>query len=89
MIRFWKAIPVCYRLVQPFPLEYFRQEIAFYFKLPLAGRYFLRQGLFYLLLFFIGTDRPAQGPNAIFNQRVTNPPYLEFDMPFRTYLTAE
>jgi len=33
-----KAIPVCYSLVQPFPPEYFRQEIAFYLRLPIAGK---------------------------------------------------
>jgi len=47
-------MPVCYRLVQPFPPEYFRQEIGFHFKLRIAGRYFLRQGLFYAVLIFIG-----------------------------------
>jgi len=59
MIRFWKSIPVCYRLVQPFPPEYFRQETPFYFKLRIAGRYLLRQGLFYPVLFFIGKGIPA------------------------------
>ena len=59
MIGFWKSIPVCYRLVQPFPPEYFRQEIPFCFKLRIAGRYLLRQGLFYSGLFFIGTGSPA------------------------------
>jgi len=47
---------VFYGLVQPFPPEYFRQEIAFYVKLRIAGRYFLRQGLFYPGLLFIGTE---------------------------------
>ncbi|OZA54101.1 MAG: hypothetical protein B7X75_08675, partial [Sphingobacteriales bacterium 39-40-5] len=60
-----KSIPVCYKLVQPFPPEYFRQEIAFWFKLRIAGRYLLRQGLFYPELYFIGTDSPAIGPSAI------------------------
>jgi len=60
IIVFWKTIPECYRLVQSFPPEYFRQEIAFYVKLRIAGRYFLRQGLFYLGLCFMGTDSPAK-----------------------------
>ena len=88
MIRFWKAIPVCYRLVQPFPPEYFRQEIAFDFKLPEAGRYLLRQGLFYLLLFFIGTDRPAKGPNRILNQRLTNPQLSGIRFAFQNILNS-
>jgi hypothetical protein len=58
-------MPAFYRLVQPFPPEYFRQEIALYFKLRIAGRYLLRQGLFYPDLYFIGTGSPAKGPFAI------------------------
>ncbi|MDP3468415.1 MAG: hypothetical protein Q8S11_08780, partial [Daejeonella sp.] len=34
----------------------------------IAGRYFLRQGLFYMELYFIGTDSPAKGPIAILNK---------------------
>jgi hypothetical protein len=56
---------VFYGLVQPFPPEYFRQEIAFDVKLRIAGRYFLRQGLFYPVLFFIGTGSPEKGASSI------------------------
>jgi hypothetical protein len=59
-----KAIPVFYSLVQPFPPEYFRQEISFYDKLPIAGSYLLRQGLFYMKLFFIGNGSLAKEPLA-------------------------
>ena len=59
MICFLKARPVCYRSVQPFPPAYFRQKISFNIKLGIAGRYLLRQGLFYPRLFFMGTDSPG------------------------------
>jgi hypothetical protein len=59
-ILFLKPKSVSYRLVQPFPPEYFRQKISFYFKLPTAGRYLLRQGLFYLVLIFMGLGSPAR-----------------------------
>jgi len=60
MIDFWKAIPACYRFRQSFPPEYFRQKILLDFKCSIAGRYLLRQGLVYPLLFFIGTGSPEK-----------------------------
>jgi hypothetical protein len=65
-----KSIPVFYRSVQPFPPEYFRQEITFYVKLRIAGRYLLRQGLIYPVLYFIGTGRPAKEPTPLSNKPV-------------------
>jgi hypothetical protein len=34
-------------------------------KLPIAGSYLLRQGLFNLKLYFIGTNSPAKGSSTI------------------------
>jgi len=60
-----KPMPVWYRSVQPFPPEYFRQNITVCVKLRIAGRYLLRQGLFNSVSYFIGTDSPAKEPPAI------------------------
>jgi len=35
------------------------QDITFYIKLPIAGSYLFRQGLFYPVLYFIGTGSLA------------------------------